>query len=202
MNAGIDWITISVDGIDGTYEGIRKPLKFNETLQKIKDIKDIKDKAGKHKPVIKIQGVWPSIRENPEKYYNTLYSYSDLIAFNPLIDYLGNDKDIVYIDDFVCPQQYQRLVIGADGLAMMCSNDEENSVVVGDADKQSIYDIWHGEKLNKIRELQKRNNGFMEMPVCKKCYLPRMTEDGENIFINDRKIIIKNYIGRNQNVGE
>lgn len=36
--AGADWITISIDGIGEEYEKIRTPLKFEDTLQKIKDI--------------------------------------------------------------------------------------------------------------------------------------------------------------------
>lgn len=35
VDAGIDWITISVDGLDDEYEKIRKPLKFKDMLQKI-----------------------------------------------------------------------------------------------------------------------------------------------------------------------
>ena len=36
---GIDWITISIDGTGETYNKIRKPLKFDDLFQKIKDIK-------------------------------------------------------------------------------------------------------------------------------------------------------------------
>ena len=201
MEAGADWITISVDGLDEVYDGIRKPLKFKETLQKIIDIKEIKSKHNSHKPVIKVQSVWPAIRDNPETYYNTFEPYVDLIAFNPLIDYLGKDTDIVYEDNFSCPQHYQRLVIGADGLVMMCSNDEEGTVIVGDANIESIYGIWHGEKLNKIREQHNKINGFMEIPVCRKCYLPRATEDGEKSVVNEREFIVRNYINRRQEIG-
>jgi MoaA/NifB/PqqE/SkfB family radical SAM enzyme len=35
--AGLDWLTISIDGINEEYEKIRRPLKFIETLQKLKD---------------------------------------------------------------------------------------------------------------------------------------------------------------------
>lgn len=201
MKAGADWITISVDGVGNIYEGIRKPLKFNETLQKIKDMKEIKGVCEAHRPVVKVQSVWPAIRENPEEYYKTIAPCVDLVAFNPLIDYLGKDTDIVYEDNFSCPQHYQRLVIGADGLAMMCSNDEEGTVIVGDANIEPVYDIWHGEKLNKIREQHKKRNGFMEIPVCKKCYLPRATEDGEKAVVNGREFIIKNYVNRRQAIG-
>jgi radical SAM protein with 4Fe4S-binding SPASM domain len=176
-------------------------LKFQETLQKLKDIKEIKAQAGKHRPVVKVQTIWPAISADPEEYYNTLAPYTDLIAFNPLIDYLGKDTDISYIENFVCPQHYQRLVIGADGLAMMCSNDEENSEFIGDANLETIHQIWHGKKMTAIRELQKKPKGFLEIPVCRKCYLPRTTEDGVQAKINGREFIVRIYVNRAQNVG-
>lgn len=201
MRAGIDWITISVDGIGKTYENIRRPLKFNDILRKIKDIKAVKGRNKRGKPAIKIQAIWPAIKNNPGKFYNTFLPYVDLVAFNPLIDYLGKDEKIVFEEGFACPQHYQRLVIGANGLAMMCSNDEEASVIVGDANKETIYDIWHGNALNRIRAAHKRKNGFMDIPVCRKCYLPRLTRDGE-AHVNGRKINIRNYVNRGQVVGK
>lgn len=199
--AGADWITISVDGTGDEYEKIRKPLKFSDTLRKIKDICEVKRENGWKKPVIKIQGIWPSIRDNPSEYYNTFEPYTDLIAFNPLIDYLGKDEDIVYADEFLCPQIYQRLVIGSDGKVMLCANDEEGNCLMGDIHTESVHEIWHGEKINRIRELH-ASGKFGEVSVCRRCYLPRATEDGEHAFVNDREIIIKNYINRSQVIGE
>ncbi|MDD2806230.1 MAG: radical SAM protein [Elusimicrobiales bacterium] len=201
-DAGADWITVSIDGVGKTYESIRRPLKFLDTLKKIKAIHRFKVRHKLLRPVVKVQSVWPAIKKNPEKFYNTFAPYSDLVAFNPLIDYLGNDSEIVWEKDFVCPQHYQRLVIGADGLAMMCSNDEENSVVVGDANIQTIYDIWHGKRLSEIRRQHKKLEGFKAFPVCRKCYLPRQTEDTEIATVNSRSFVVKNYVNRRQNIGE
>lgn len=199
--AGADWITVSIDGVGSQYEEIRKPLKFQDTLQKLKDIHEIKKQNGWKKPVIKIQGIWPSIKNNPSEYYNTFVPYVDLIAFNPLIDYLDKDENIIYEENFLCPQPYQRLVIGSDGKVLLCSNDEDGKYILGDASMKSIYSIWHGERLNDVRQLH-RNGKFSEMEVCRKCYLPRATEDNEVAFVNDRKIVIKNYINRKQVIGE
>nr|WP_296440536.1 SPASM domain-containing protein [uncultured Acetatifactor sp.] len=199
--AGADWITISIDGVGLQYDDIRKPLKFEDTLQRIKDIYEIKEANGWKKPVIKVQGIWPAIRKNPSEYYNCFVPYVDLVAFNPLIDYLDQDEDIVYEDEFVCPQPYQRLVIGSDGRVLLCSNDEEGNYVLGDANKQSVYEIWHGELLDTVRRLH-REGRFKEFAVCKKCYLPRATEESEHAFVNDREIVIKNYINRKQVIGE
>ncbi len=198
--AGIDWITISIDGVGATYESIRGPLKFNDLLEKIKAIKRYKDEHGLHRPVIKVQGIWPAVRENPKVYYDTFAPYVDLVAFNPLIDYLGNDTHIEYIENFSCPQQYQRLVIGADGLVMKCSNDEENREVIGDVNKESVHAVWHGEKMNRVREMHKQRRGFMQSPVCRKCYLPRRTDD-EEAHVGARTFTVKNYVHRIQVVG-
>ena len=201
VEAGIDWITISIDGVGETYEKIRKPIKFLDTLDRIKAIKEFKDKHGLLRPVIKVQGIWPAIQHNPQEYYDTFAPYVDLVAFNPLIDYLGNDGKIEYLDNFTCPQQYQRLVIGADGLVMKCSNDEENREPIGDITKETVYEVWHGEKMNAVREMHKRDRGYMESSVCRKCYLPRKTED-EHSTVSGRDFIVKNYSFRTQEIGK
>ncbi|MDR0605417.1 MAG: radical SAM protein [Bacteroidales bacterium] len=202
VDAGIDWITISIDGIGKIYEKIRRPLKFKETLDKIKMLDRIKKERNLHKPVIKIQSIWPAIKENPESYYNLFSPIVDLIAFNPLIDYLSKDKDILYEKNFSCPQLYQRLVVGSDGNVMACSNDECGSNIIGNANNEKIKEIWHGEKLTKIRGIHKIDNGFLAIDVCKKCYIPRLTEDNETACVNGRKFIIKNYVNRTQKIGE
>lgn len=202
MDAGIDWITVSVDGTDAIYEEIRKPLKFSEMLQKIKDIKTIKEERGSKKPVIKIQAIWPAIKDDPEIFYNTFAPFTDLIAFNPLIDYLGNDNDIDYEENFFCCQLYQRVVIGSDGRIMMCSNDEEGSVIIGNANVEQIYDIWHGAELNRIRKIHKQKEKFLGIPACRKCYLPRRTQEKETAVVNERAFVIRNYVNRNQHIGK
>ena len=202
MDAGATWITISIDGLADKYEAIRKPLIFEETLQKIKSIKKIKEKKNSLKPVIKIQSLWPAIRNNPSMFYKTFVPFVDLIAFNPLIDYLQKDEDIVFIESFSCPQLYQRLVVGADGQVMMCSNDEESSHVIGDANRETIYEIWHGKNLNKVRKLHQVKNGFKQISACKRCYLPRETEITEIAEVDGRKFGILNYVNRAQRIGE
>ncbi len=200
IDAGIDWITISVDGLEDVYDSVRKPLTFNDTLERIKAIKRYKDKHGLKRPVIKIQGIWPAIEKDPQRYYDTFAPYVDLIAFNPLIDYLENDDEIEYVENFSCPQQYQRLVIGADGLVMKCSNDEHGQELIGDVRKQSVHDIWHGEAMTRVREMHKQSRGFMQSSVCRKCYLPRMTKDDIG-QVNGRTFFVKNYTSRIQIIG-
>ena len=114
---------------------------------------------------------------------------------------MGNDTDIEYENDFTCPQLWERLVIGADGTVMMCSNDEFEQNKLGNVNDDSIYEIWHGKKLNEIRKIHIKHMGTSEISACKNCYLPRKTKrDLDNV--DGRQIGIDNYVNRTQTVGK
>ena len=203
MDAGITWLTISIDGIGKTYESIRIPAKYKDIVKKVKQYKKIKDKKNSTKPVIKIQSIWPAIKDTYKEYYNTFSPYVDNIASNPLIDYLRKDgtEVIEYEENFDCPVLYQRLVVGSDGRVLLCSNDERGLYIIGDANKESLYDIWHGKKIKKVRELHKKHIGYKKIAPCKECYLPRKTI--KIIEKKDKeKIVVDKYKGRTDEIGK
>jgi len=202
VDAGADWITVSFDGLGEEYNKVRKPLVYEETLEKLRAAMEYKRENGIEKPVIKVQGVWPAIRKDPEAYYKTMREVSDLVAFNPIIDYLGKDGDILYEESFSCPQLYERVFVSSTGEVMMCNSDEYGEQIIGDAWKQTIHEIWHGEKLTRMRELHAKPRGFLEVLICKRCYYPRKTHVDESAVVEGRIIHIENYINRRQEIGE
>lgn len=203
LDAGLTWLTISIDGIGETYENIRIPAKFDDVVDKIKKYKEIKDKEKSVKPVIKIQSIWPAIKDTAEEYYTTFSPYVDNIASNPLIDYLGKDdkSKIVYVPNFDCPVLYQRIVIGSDGRVLLCSNDESGEYILGDVNDENIYDIWHGEKIQSVRDLHKKHKACEIIKPCKKCFLPRKTMPVAE-RIGEKKIIVDKYVGRTEEIGK
>jgi radical SAM protein with 4Fe4S-binding SPASM domain len=105
---------------------------------------------------------------------------------------MQSKRDMPKIENFSCPQIYQRLVVGADGLCMMCTNDEEGKVIVGDATKQTIHEIWHGPEMTKVRETHKRCMGAIEINACAECYLPlKVYEDP--VQVGERAVIAEKY---------
>ena len=57
------------------------------------------------------------------------------------------------------------------------------------------------EKLQSVREMQNRSNGFLEDSVCRKCYLPRLTTN-EVGKVRDREFKLANYTNRTQIIGK
>jgi len=200
MEAGLDWLTISFDGLGETYEKIRMPAKFEESYNKIKEYKRIKDEARSIKPVIKVQSVWPAIKDCAREYYDLFSPYVDNISSNTLVDYLHADTEIVYEENFDCPVLYQRLVIGSDGIALLCSNDEMCYHPLGDANTQSLHDIWHGEKMKEARRVHSEHDGVHKLKPCRHCYLPRKTVPTIE-YVGDHKIIVDKLVNRKDEVG-
>jgi sulfatase maturation enzyme AslB (radical SAM superfamily) len=201
MEAGIDWITISFDGMGETYEEIRRPAKYQRAVDKIANYAKIKQQAGRVKPVIKIQSILPAIENDPQAFYDVFSPITDMVSANPLIDFMQSKSDLPKIENFSCPQIYQRLVIGADGLCMMCANDEEGRVIVGDANQQTLHEIWHGEKMNNIRDIHKRCAGSRELTACAECYLPLKTYE-TNVEVGGRTVLAEKYLSGNQKVND
>lgn len=192
--AGLDWLTISIDGVGDEYEKIRYPMKFDDILTAVKNIKKIKTEYGLKKPVIKIQSIWPAIKNNTSLYYNTFVDYVDLIAFNPLVKYDEQLTNIKYVENFVCPQIYQRMVVMSDGRVSPCCVATNGEFIMGDAKNETIYDIWHGDKYSKFRKIMNEKDGFRKFDRCKTCLLPRQTETKHIGIVNGREFKINDYI--------
>ena len=62
VDNGLDWITISIDGMGDNYNKIRKPMTYEKILKRLKELQDYKREKGTKKPVVKVQGIWPAIR--------------------------------------------------------------------------------------------------------------------------------------------
>lgn len=201
MEAGIDWITISFDGLCETYEQIRRPAKYDRAVEKIANYARIKKEAGRVKPVIKIQSILPAIEQDPQAFYDVFAPITDMVSANPLIDFMQSKRDLPKIENFSCPQIYQRLVVGADGLCMMCANDEEGRIIVGDANRQNIHEIWHGTEMTRVREIHRRCAGVAELGACAECYLPLKTYETE-VNVGERTVSAEKYISGTQKVIE
>jgi len=193
IQVGLDWLTISFDGTGETYNKIRAPNKYDEQVAKIKRFHEIKKELRITKPIIKVQTILPAISENPKEFYDTFEPIVDQIGANPLIDYSHKVDDIEYIENFTCPVLWQRLVIGSDGQVLLCSMDEYGLVIVGDVNKESIYNIWHGKKLREAREIHLKKMGVEKVAPCKFCVYPRKTEPS-NVLIGDRVVPSFEYL--------
>ena len=200
VDIGLDWLTISFDGMGETYNRIRHPAVFEDAVEKIRRFHEIRTRKGAVKPVMKIQGIWPAIKENPQAFYDTFRGIVDQVAVNPLLDYLRQDTEIAYRPNFTCPVLWQRLAIAADGKVSLCIHDELSHHVIGDVNRESISSIWHGEALRAARQAHREHRGTQAYRACRECFLPRAAAP-VTTEISGRLISIESMLSRPDEIG-
>ena len=52
----------------------------------------------------------------------------------------------------VCQHPWMSMTIKSNGEAAMCMEDFNNEIILGDVRKESLYDIWNGDKYRQFRK--------------------------------------------------
>lgn len=166
IEAGLDRISISMDGVDKvSYEEVRVGSDFDTVVRNIETLIKVRDEMRSSIPKVRIQTVkLPGI--NADDYVNKWRSFADEVAMLEYTDESKRENGIKA--DWACPQLWQRLTIEWDGSVFACNNDSLRGLYLGNAKDRSIYDCWHDEKLMEIREKHKQGRSH-EVNACDGC---------------------------------
>jgi len=63
----------------------------------------------------------------------------------------------------VCKHPWMSMTVKSDGFITMCMEDYNNEIILGDANNNSLYDIWNGDEYKKFRSDQ------FNLTPCIKC---------------------------------
>lgn len=83
------------------------------------------------------------------------------------------------------------LAIYADGEVTICPEDWDQMMIIGDVTNESIYDIWHREKLYYIKTCQ-IDGDWEQLPACRSCEAHYLKNLG-NWFGENKEIALKRH---------
>lgn len=198
VDAGLDWLSVSFDGMGEVYESIRMPAKFEETLEKVRNIRRYRDERGSDKPLIRIQSVHSAIRDQETEFMQLWEGVADRV--NIIADQKRSieEKDYKHDPSFVCPSPWQRMCITWDGLATQCYSDYMEQGVLGDVNRQTLKEIWKGEAYRDLRDKMKNGKRLATKP-CRTCSDGGIIDE-EEIIVGGRKVRAGRYRDQSINV--
>ena len=165
ISAGVDWITMSFDGLGEHYEKVRTPLKYEESLEKLKTLRRVRDKL-KAKTLLNVQTIWSAIKHDPEEYIDLMKSIVDRVAYNPDMNF----EDIILVPDpnFICPRLWQRICITSKGNYLKCPTDFMMKEIIGTVHDYTVKEAWDvlQENQRKMHLAGRR----LESEICRKCH--------------------------------
>ncbi|HIG0354954.1 TPA: radical SAM/SPASM domain-containing protein [Clostridium sporogenes] len=203
INAGVDAINISVEGLSSRkyFEVSGVKIDFNNYVD---NIKHLYKNRGNCRILIKANDVNVS-EEEQDKFYEVFGEICDEIALEKVVPIWHNvdisdvksdfDKGIYnqkISDVEVCPFIFYSFTINSDGTVSSCFMDWEHLNIIGNVKEESVYDIWNGENLKKLRICHLENDR-KRYEVCKNCkQLTFATIDNIDFYRNEILNKIKN----------
>lgn len=185
IDAGLDFMHISLDGIDEeTYNLLRgKNADYKKGIANVERFLDIKKKSGKKKPIVRMGIIrMKKTEESVEKFKRIwLKRGVDEIEIKDFRTWDGSVKRIINMageenlsKEFkdtkkkVCRQPWIHMVVLWDGRVVPCCYDFDAKYVIGDLNKESLASLWNNEKMIKLRQQQITNN-FKDNRLCVTC---------------------------------
>lgn len=166
VKAGLDYFSVSIDGIGETYEKIRYPSKFNDIVSRVQYMRKLRDEIGSGFPRIRINSVWSAVKDKTDEYFSIFSPVVDYITINPDYDHSLKESNINPLH--ICQYLYQRMTIMWDGVVPLCICDKSKEVILGNIKDHSISDLWHGDVMRKTRKIQLEGKTNTILP-CSKC---------------------------------
>jgi MoaA/NifB/PqqE/SkfB family radical SAM enzyme len=161
----VSYVAVSFDGIKETYDAIRAPAKFEDSMARLHLLRNKREAAGSPLPQIRTCTIWPAIRHDPEAYQNSMSAVADYMVKNPYINFKGK---MVLKEGFICQYPWERIVIGWDGVGQCCTGWNATDIALGNARNVSIRDMWHSERLQEVRRYH-QNGQRMNIGSCREC---------------------------------
>ena len=176
IESGIDRVIFSMDGATKeTYEAIRVGASFDKLMKNIKLLHDIRTELKRSKPFIRIQMV--RMKDNQAEVDHFLEMWkgvADDIAVKDVTD-RGQGKTMfaggqIAVGRRRCNQPWQRMIVARDGKVYPCCSDWNCDFPIGDAAQTSLKDIWTGQRMTLMRDLN-RQKKLDEFEPCKSCFV-------------------------------
>ncbi|MEJ5299510.1 MAG: radical SAM/SPASM domain-containing protein [Thermodesulforhabdaceae bacterium] len=177
LDSGLDVLTCSVHGIvKEKYEQTMVGLKLEEVLEKIDRFLELKKKFRKKKPELRITMIRTKLIEpDIEKIKEYWKKRNVRVAIRPMSNRAHESISSLSINarplmPFTWYHRlFEQIYINVKGQLLICCNDWEQTTVLGDLTKQSIYEAWRGEPYMEVRRRFLR--GQVKGMLCENCLM-------------------------------
>ncbi len=197
LTTGVDYVSISFDGLGDTYERIRHPAKFDEVVKMIRYFVQQRDKLKLERPVIRVQTIYSAIKDNYQEYvdlWDPIVDRVNFIADQYRVDHNENAYDLD--PDYMCGVVFNRMAIGWDGKVTQCYSDYGERTMVADVSKQSVHSAWHSDGIKALRRSMMEGTRLENHEPCRTCDHGAKGDTGEWITIKGRELPVRIHAGK------
>jgi radical SAM protein with 4Fe4S-binding SPASM domain len=117
------------------------------------------------------------------------WSHSDLFDFtlgtSPQVSLDGHTT--LRPERIICPFPFYMLAVNSNGLVSTCTDDWSYKTIVGDANKETLQQIWNGQRLSKFRKLHLNGDRNLN-EACSQCHCIQGIPDDSDLDSDREKL--------------
>ena len=181
LNSGLDKIYLCLDGTTKeTYEKLRINGQFEKTKNNIFNFLKLKKKLHRSKPYSVVQIIKMDETEKEiEDFKKQWDGLADEVWAREFCTWADQIKDIKKMSReenkyfpfrkkrYPCSLLWRKIVVSWNGDVVPCCLDFDGKIVLGNAKRENLEDIWNSKKMVELRK--KQIDGDYNNPLCKKC---------------------------------
>ena len=181
LDSGMTRLRFSLDAATAeTYKKVRVgSIPLERVIRNIDYFLELKAKRNYKLPLVGVSFVKMSSNEHEvEQFSNFWKNKVDMVTIQrfmpPIVDlkkfkgYYSKDQIAEKpIQEFKCVQPFQRVLIRNDYIVPCCENFNKD-LIIGSLKTSTIHKAWHSEKMNRIRDMHKRGEFYLEK-TCNDC---------------------------------
>lgn len=182
IDSNLTYLHISLDGIDDKmYKKLRgKNADYKKAVENINEF--LKLKKGK-KPYIALAMIHMKSTKDKVEEFKRYWTRPgiDKVEIKEFTTWEGSDKKITELADqsqksegykksldYPCVRPWHRMTVLWDGRVVPCCFDYDGKYILGDLNKETLKEIWNGEKMKVLRK-QHILNKFDKNHLCYNC---------------------------------
>lgn len=176
IDSGLDSLVISLDATEANaFKELKGKDGYLKVVENINDFLNLRKSRGVNRPWLSVKMVDFGDREQIKKFKDVWQGRADSVVIQSLHGWEGslevkglrpNDQKFCR---YPCNLPWLSPAINWDGTVVPCCiNYKENELIIGDLRKQSLLEVWRGEKFQKLRQAHLEGS-FSDFPTCRQC---------------------------------
>lgn len=171
LEAGVDGVFISFDSDDrSTYEKIRIGASFESVVHNVAALYRLRNSSPRYAHVqIRVSKVvFPHEgQDDVDRFIRFWQDKVDAVGFNTYMKPSESGSEVIG-PCACCDMIWQRMSVMTNGDVLPCCSVNLPLYVLGNLREQSVFELWHGERMTRLREAHLAGR-MREIPMCATC---------------------------------
>ena len=169
-------VSISLDGFKESHERIRRGSSYKLVTENIFYLKEQAKRCGAQIEISVAYCNYDQGEDERDEFVKYWVDRADIVSVCEVYD-----KDYKIISNKInksseikrvtCGVPWETFIVRWNGLVIPCSNcfslSDEKEVILGDANTQTLHDIWYGKNAGELRKRTEKND--LLGTICEKC---------------------------------